>query len=147
MSANGQAGPVFQLRYISTQTSGDVAADVPGILAKSRERNRAAGVTGLLVYNGARFLQILEGPEASVRQTFDRIAADPRHYGIAILGTTTSDARAFRNWAMAYEALAAGAWQNGTLADMVMDLVSGAPDRIAREFLAYARLKPERAAG
>lgn len=143
MSEMSPEPEIFQLRYISTLGDGVGVDEVPRILEAARRINRRNGVTGLLLFNGERFLQLLEGEEQVVRETFDRIAADPRHRGIAILGTTTSDRRAFADWDMAYEELKGGG-QGTTLADQVAALVAGAPERIAYEFVGYARLKPSR---
>lgn len=144
MPVSGSSGEIFQLRYISTLGEGVRVDEVPRILEVARSINRRNGVTGLLLFNGERFLQLLEGEERVVRETFDRIAADPRHRGIAVLGTTTSDRRAFGDWDMAYELLKGSGPEGETLADQVSAMVAGAPDRIAREFIGYARLKPAR---
>ncbi len=144
MLVNGSSAVIFQLRYISTLGEGVRADEVPRILEVARTINRRNGVTGLLLFNGQRFLQLLEGEERVVRATFARIAADPRHRGIALLGTTTSDRRAFADWDMAFEMLGDTGHAGASLVDQVAGMVAGAPDRIAREFLSYARLAPSR---
>lgn len=144
MSVTSHVTPVFQLRYISTLAEGVRADEVPKILDTARRINRQNRITGLLLFNGERFLQLLEGEEAAVRATFERIAADPRHRGVAILGMTTGDRRAFADWDMAYERLGGTRSGEGGLAEQVAAMVAGAPDRIAREFIGYARLQPAR---
>lgn len=131
---------IFQLRYISTATAGGVAVDLPAILESARRRNRADGITGLLLFNGARFLQLLEGEEDKVRAAYARISADPRHGGIALLGTGMAGGRAFAGWDMAYEQVAAAAGSGRSLVEIVESMIAHAPDRIAREFRGYARL-------
>ncbi len=144
MSIASHVTPIFQLRYISTLAEGVDADEVPKILETARRINRQNRITGLLLFNGERFLQLLEGEKAVVRATFERIAVDPRHRGVAILGTTTSDRRAFSDWDMAYERLGGTRVETGGLAEQVAAMVTGAPDRIAREFIGYARLAPAR---
>lgn len=144
MPADSSKPGVFQLRYISTLSDGVGTDEVPRILEAARRINRRNGVTGLLLFNGERFLQILEGDEQVVRATFERISGDPRHRGIAVLGTTFSPVRAFAEWDMAYEPVHGSAPSGASLVDMVASMVSGVPDRIAREFISYARLKPSR---
>lgn len=136
----GRAMAFFQLRYISTRAAADIAKHVPGILETARRRNQANGVTGLLIFNGERFLQLLEGPERAVRETFERIGRDPRHLGVAVLGTAISPERAFREWDMAYEELTGAVAQFDSLEEQVAALVANAPAHIAREFVAYASL-------
>lgn len=144
MSHTAEKLPIFQLRYISTLSEGIAVEEVPRILDNARTINRRNGVTGLLLFNGERFLQLLEGEEQAVRDTFKRISADPRHRGIALLGTTTSDRRAFQNWDMAFERLTGTGPVSAALAEQVAMMVTDAPGQIAREFLSYARLKPAR---
>lgn len=144
MSVSSSNSQIFQLRYISTVNDGVGVEELPRILDSARRINRRNDITGLLLFNGERFLQLLEGQEQAVRETFARISSDPRHRGVALLGTTASDCRAFAEWDMAYELVKGTGHGGASLADQVMQMVGSAPDRIAREFLSYARLKPSR---
>ena len=65
------------------------------IVGRSAHNNRLCDVTGLLVVHGGWFVQALEGPVESVRATFDRIAADPRHFAITVLSAGAADERLF----------------------------------------------------
>jgi Sensors of blue-light using FAD len=58
---------------------------VGAILKVSRQRNRALGITGALIFDGARFAQWLEGSPAAVQSLITRIDADDRHVGIDVL--------------------------------------------------------------
>lgn len=80
------------------------SADLKKILMNARIRNREIGVTGILVYHAGVFLQALEGEEADVRTTFDRIEKDVRHGNICILGrnTTLGKRRKFGDWSMGF---------------------------------------------
>ncbi len=90
-----------QILYVSRSTVADGTADLDAILERSRHNNALDGVTGLLWSDGARFLQVFEGPEDSVTATFDRIMNDPRHERIEVLRDRTIDAREFGTWTMA----------------------------------------------
>jgi hypothetical protein len=94
---------VRQLVYISTAAYG-VAADPAAILATSRRNNARDRVTGLLWFDGKRFLQALEGEEEVVDRTFRRIQADPRHRAMVVLSSRTIAEREFGEWAMDYRA-------------------------------------------
>ena len=77
------------------------------ILAASRRNNAAADVTGMLLHIDGGFLQILEGPDAAVEETFARIAADPRHTRVARLWREPAERRIFRDWSMGCDRLPA----------------------------------------
>lgn len=90
-----------QLLYISTSTELQLSNSLGSILVRSRTRNAAAGLTGLLWTDGTRFLQILEGPADAVSATFERIRQDPRHRAVVILHDRTVETRSFGDWSMA----------------------------------------------
>jgi hypothetical protein len=75
------------------------------LLKKSPARNAAAGITGLLLYKDGQFMQVLEGPEAAVKQTFDQISRRPEHHGIMVLIEEHTTERQFTDWSMAFQNL------------------------------------------
>ena len=44
--------------------------------------NKTLGITGLLIFSDGNFFQIIEGEEAVVKMTFEKIKKDPRHFNI-----------------------------------------------------------------
>ena len=94
---------MYRLLYVSTARKVITSADLGGILSISRRNNAAVGVTGLLVAGGRRFLQALEGEEAAVLATVNRIRDDPRHFAIATLSSGPITQRAFPNWSMGHQ--------------------------------------------
>lgn len=95
---------MIRMLYISTARERATPETLADILRISRRNNAAVGVTGLLVVGGRRYLQVLEGPEAAVRTTYERIARDPRHFAIVQLGCETIVERQFGQWAMGAQA-------------------------------------------
>ncbi|KQR83133.1 BLUF domain-containing protein [Sphingomonas sp. Leaf343] len=91
-----------QLLYVSSRPPQVKEVSVGNILMTSRRNNDAAGVTGLLYTDGTRFLQVLEGDEEQVAETFERIRQDPRHHAVVILSDRTVAVREFGSWSMAY---------------------------------------------
>lgn len=75
------------------------------IASASHVRNKAAGLTGVLIETGGVFLQALEGPHDKVTETFERIAADRRHSRIRVLKSQPIRARLFGEWAMCARSL------------------------------------------
>jgi hypothetical protein len=80
----------------------DLRAAIDDILSKSRRNNALVGVTGALMFSAGRFGQVLEGPQAAVEATFERIQQDARHGDVALLEFVPISDRAFDTWAMAY---------------------------------------------
>lgn len=60
---------------------------VPSILEVSRARNRNLDISGVLVFDGERFAQWLEGPPAQVLALAARIEVDTRHVDMRVLHT------------------------------------------------------------
>lgn len=92
---------LFQITYISSARPTLILSDVEDILQVSRRRNQNDRITGLLIYDGKRFLQVLEGPLEAVETTFSRIAVDPRHRALVRLSSRHVELPEFGQWAMA----------------------------------------------
>lgn len=88
-----------QYLYISTapQLSRD---EIDAILEASARNNPERGITGLLLYNGRNFVQLLEGEESDLVGLMMRIGNDPRHTGVSVLDHKTIEQRACPGWAM-----------------------------------------------
>ena len=91
---------MHRLLYISTAREPITPEMLDDILRTSRRKNAARGVTGLLIAGGSRFLQVLEGEEAVVHETYARITGDPRHFASVVLHDAETSGRTFANWAM-----------------------------------------------
>lgn len=92
---------ILQLTYISSARPTLILSDVEGILETSRRRNSDDDISGLLIFDGKRFLQVLEGPVDNVERTYDRIGADTRHRALVRLSERHVDDREFGHWSMA----------------------------------------------
>lgn len=93
------------LVYSSHTASGLEESDLPALLEQCRANNERLGLTGILLFRNGRFLQLLEGPEAVLRERMDIISADPRHAGLRVLLSEKPEQRLFPSWTMAYEAI------------------------------------------
>jgi hypothetical protein len=89
---------LLRLVYVSRATPGLTAADLAAIEASSAGRNRAAGLTGLLLHRDGSFFALLEGPRRRLLARMERIITDPRHRGVDILVETAIPARRFESW-------------------------------------------------
>ena len=133
---------MLQTLYISTAREPITPAMCDRILQVSRRNNRSAGVTGLLVAGKRRFLQALEGPEVAVRATYQRIAADQRHFACIVLSERHVDVRAFGDWAMGYTTAGDDEVAGDDLRATVAALTSAIEDRSLRaQFTGFADIQ------
>ena len=97
---------MIQLVYVSSAIKPFESDELVELLARAREKNTRLQITGLLLYKGGNFMQLLEGEEAPVRALFDVIHADPRHHGTEVMLEEEIDQRAFGDWSMGFRDLA-----------------------------------------
>jgi hypothetical protein len=74
--------------------------DLEEIHRSARELNALDGITGLLVFNGTHFLQIIEGARSAIDDLVERLRRDPRHTGLEVRDERRVDARSFPDWSM-----------------------------------------------
>ena len=74
-----------------------------GILETARIKNEKLGVTGMLLYKGGNFMQMLEGKKEDVLALFDTILLDRRHYGVVKISACEIEYRNFSNWSMGFK--------------------------------------------
>ncbi|OAS25524.1 BLUF domain-containing protein [Methylobacterium platani] len=75
---------------------------VAALLASARRRNLAADVSGVLVYTGLGFFQVLEGPRSGVQPIFESILVDRRHHTLAVIEMDVAAERRFPGWSMGF---------------------------------------------
>ena len=80
----------------------DTRVQIEDILSVARARNESLGITGALMFNEGRFIQILEGREVDVKAVFESIRRDPRHSDVDILSIVPWGKRRFESWSMAF---------------------------------------------
>jgi hypothetical protein len=98
---------VRQVLYVSSGVKKFTDAEIDEILEKARLNNTDSGVTGVLFYLEGNFLQLLEGEEAVLAETYARIKSDSRHRGLTQLISETVDERSFPDWKMGFRAITA----------------------------------------
>jgi hypothetical protein len=107
---------LFHLIYVSTAREELSVAELDRILESAAKHNAVSGVTGVLLYAGGTFMQVLEGGEAEIDETFSRIREDPRHSSLIVIERTPVAERSFAQWSMGFrrvgatEAAAHPAW-------------------------------------
>jgi hypothetical protein len=91
---------LVRLMYASRASDAVDQDTLVAILKKSKAHNPSVGVTGVLCFSSGTFLQVLEGGRAGVNALYNRIAADPRHRDVVLLGYEEIDERRFAVWSM-----------------------------------------------
>jgi hypothetical protein len=86
--------------YTSLARLDPQSSDLDQIHQVSRSRNSAEGITGLLVFNGTHFLQVIEGSERAIEDLVDRLRKDSRHSGFEIRDKRKIERRSFPDWRM-----------------------------------------------
>lgn len=74
-----------QLLYLSRLAKGVSPACVADIVQASRKRNSMHGISSLLVFDGWRFCQYIEGASTAVGELAKRIRTDARHADLKVL--------------------------------------------------------------
>ena len=99
--ANGEIPvPLLSIAYASEVSSGVSAERVESLTRDAARFNVEAGVTGVLLHDGYRFVQYIEGPEDGVEVVYGRILAATSHREIVELGRGRASIRRFPYWAM-----------------------------------------------
>ena len=91
---------INQLIYISQATKKMSFEELTAIQKISRTNNEPIDVTGSLFYNGGWFLQVLEGPVATLNKLYHKIEKDPRHKNSRTIYNEPASFRVFPRWSM-----------------------------------------------
>jgi len=73
------------------------------LLRQARATNERAGLSGMLLYCSRSFLQLLEGDEDALAETYQRIRADRRHTNLRRLLDAEVSQRLFPDWSMGFD--------------------------------------------
>jgi hypothetical protein len=93
---------LYEVLYVSTLAPEAPLSAVGDIAAKSRLANAARDITGLLVFDGMRFCQQLEGGQKQVLALLERIRQDTRHINLQILHHGELAVRRFKRFSLGY---------------------------------------------
>lgn len=94
---------MYRLIYISSASDETSISDIRDILSTAVAHNREMEITGLLMYNGLNFMQVLEGNQDDVEPLFEKISKDTRHISVASILQGEADTRIFAPWSMLFK--------------------------------------------
>lgn len=92
--------PLYELAYVSKAQPGLSQGDLDEIVSQSQLNNALKDISGILLFNGTSFAQILEGAQDEVAAIFNSIAADRRHTNVVKIAAGPVAARSFAGWSM-----------------------------------------------
>ena len=91
------------LRAISYASEAVTPLEAPRLVAlvdDAARFNQGVDVTGVLLFDGQRFLQYIEGPERALMEVYARILASGSHSEIIELARGRVGRRVFPDWSM-----------------------------------------------
>jgi len=94
-----------QIIYMSQSKTRLSDADLTDILRSARRNNEARHVTGILLYAGNTFFQVLEGMQHVVEDIYDMVFFDERHAMVKMLASREIARREFEGWSMGFRRL------------------------------------------
>ncbi|MDK2597261.1 BLUF domain-containing protein [Pseudoalteromonas obscura] len=91
---------LIELIYISTVTTPLCDEELESLRRQCAAANQLRGISGMLLYDGHHFMQVIEGERPRVEQLFEHIKQDKRHINVEALICNPIKKRNFRKWAM-----------------------------------------------
>ena len=90
------------LVYRSRSTDKLIKASVVAMSKRFAVRNRHQAITGMLVFDGEFFMQVLEGPKQKVSALYELIQSDPRHQDVVTVLSEPIHRRTFDDWGLGF---------------------------------------------
>jgi hypothetical protein len=95
-------GQLVHCIYASSAALDFNESGIPALLDRARTANAERALTGMLLYIGGSFFQVLEGEAEVVDAVYGRILADPRHCRITLIIREPIADRSFSAWTMGF---------------------------------------------
>ena len=96
--------PLTRLLYISNsclrETDVPAYIQVHEIAHASAKRNASSNLTGVLLFVEDHFIQVLEGEDQAIEETFEKICCDLRHTNVRLVDLHSVNERMFPEWGM-----------------------------------------------
>lgn len=91
---------LIEFIYISDATKEYTWPELDTLRKEASSRNKLEKITGVLLFDGLHFMQVLEGEEKKVLALFNKIKRDSRHKNVEPLIQNPIAKRNFSSWSM-----------------------------------------------
>ena len=116
--------PLRSLIYVSSAKSGLGSDDLDNIHYVGLKLNTLDGTTGVLLYNGPHFLQLIEGYPEGIEDLLGRLRNDRRHSDVEVVSDATVAAASFPDWTMSLIRISVGRFEaHKNISDCLPDKV------------------------
>lgn len=85
--------------YVSSARSNITQDELTHIFNFTEDKNTSMNITGILLFESGKFLQVLEGEESLLKNLFEKIETDSRHNNIFVILNKKSKRKIFANYA------------------------------------------------
>ncbi len=93
---------LVHLVYTSVASQDFSKEELTGLLEQARTANERLGVSGMLLFSGGNFFQVLEGRPSVVDALYQKISLDQRHTMLATIVREAIAKRFFGDWSMGF---------------------------------------------
>ncbi|RYF60547.1 MAG: BLUF domain-containing protein [Comamonadaceae bacterium] len=94
--------PFKTVLYVSRAQRHRAQYQLKTLVPLARVANDGAAVTSILQYDGANYMQLLEGPTKTIDQVMARIAMDSRHKDVRVLADERRSERSYIGLPLTY---------------------------------------------
>ena len=95
-----------QLVYVSNRKPNCTAEEIEKILASCKKNNPPLNISGVLLYNDTKFIQLVEGDAKVITGLYDKIKLDNRHSNCMMISYGPIKEKSFPSWHMGTRNLA-----------------------------------------
>lgn len=88
--------------YVSKAQRYKAHAQLKTLVPRARAVNQKLDITGLLMFDGHHYAQLLEGPPKAIDAVMARIALDPRHSRLQVLSDDRRKDRSYVGFPLTY---------------------------------------------
>lgn len=89
-----------QLVYVSKRNANCTEEEITDILEACKKNNPGLGITGILMYNENKFIQLVEGDSRTIMNLYDKIKDDSRHSNCIMVSLSPIKEKTFPSWHM-----------------------------------------------
>jgi hypothetical protein len=90
---------MYTICYISSARADITENELTQLFGTTENNNTGKNITGILLYESGKFLQVLEGDEQVLKSLYEKIEADSRHNNIFVILNQPCKRRIFENYA------------------------------------------------